>query len=280
MRNGFTFNGAHTSEFDGVTVRTSDRPVFPAVKEQTVSADEMDGEYDFTEASGHEYYNTRTFVIEFGVLAPNLSTLQKRLTALSRWFKGRGELIFDDIPNVKWDARVNDSVSYKPENGGRNAVLSVTYKAQPFSELVFDIPDGPRIGDAIELGSSIPLDMEEYFYLWGAGEYTVPNVGDAYIKPIIYMTSISGAITLECGGKSLSISLPSQEAVVAIDCEKEQISTDTGENLIMYADGEFSELAPGLNTLTLTGDFYLAQVIYTPKFFYDADFSDTEWGDE
>ena len=115
MRNGFKFNDKHTSEFKGVTVKTRDRPVFPAVKEQVHSADEMNGEYDFSDVSGHEYFNTRTFQIEFGISADNLSELQKKLAKLSRWFKGRGTLIFDDLPLVKWNVRVVDSVSYIEE---------------------------------------------------------------------------------------------------------------------------------------------------------------------
>ena len=52
MRNGFEFNGKNTTDFKRVTVRTKDRPVFPQVKEFTVSADETDGEYDFTDVFG------------------------------------------------------------------------------------------------------------------------------------------------------------------------------------------------------------------------------------
>ena len=53
------------------------------------------------------------------------------------------------MPFVKWNVRVMDSVSYTPEHDGRKAVLSVTYKAEPFSELIFDALDGPCLDTEI-----------------------------------------------------------------------------------------------------------------------------------
>lgn len=276
MRNGFTFNEKHTSEFN-VTVKTLDRPIFPSVKEIVSSADDMNGEYDFTEVCGHEYFNTRTFKIQFAVLADNLRELQKQLTALSRFFKGRGTLIFDDIPTVKWNVRIIDSVSYMPENGGHRAVLEVTYKAMPFSELVWDIIDGPCLDDDIELDSDYPLDAAEYFTFNGTGTYTnVPNVGDVHIKPIITVTGATAPFTIGNNGKNITIN---RSGDFVIDCEKELVLKDD-TSLMTGVTGEFFELNPGTdNTITISGKATV-QINYTPQFLYDADFDGTEWGDE
>ncbi len=72
------------------------------------------------------------FRLIFNIGADSTEELNKKLTAISRWFKGKGTLIFNDMPFVKWNVRVMDSVSYTPEHDGRKAVLSVTYKGRAF----------------------------------------------------------------------------------------------------------------------------------------------------
>lgn len=278
MRNGFTFNGRHTNYFEGVTVKTKDRPIFSSVKEQTYSAAEMDGEYDFSEVSGHEYFNPRTFVIEFHVSAENLRLLQKKLTALSKWFRGRGELIFDDIPLVKWNVRIFDSVSYMPEHGGHTAMLSVTYKAMPFSELVFDLLEGPVLDSDIELDSDFPLDGgEQYFTFSGAGTYKhVPNVGDAHVKPVITVTGAVNPFKISINGAELTVK---RSGDFVIDGVKEQVYSGN-TSLMQYVSGDFFELAPGIdNTMTVSANTTV-QISYVPLFLYDGDFDGTLWGDE
>lgn len=277
MRNGFKFNDKHTNEFKGVTVKTRDRPVFPPVKEQIHSSDEMNGEYDFTDVSGHECFNTRTFQIEFGIAADNLSTLQKKLSQLSRWFKGRGTLIFDDLPLVKWNVRVVDSVSYMPENGGRKAVLSVSYKAMPFSKLIFDVIEGPCIDEEIELDSDIPLDASEFLTFSGTGTYSnVPNIGDVHTAPVITVTGSTGIFTIICNGVKITVN---HTGNFVIDCEKE-IVYDGDISLMADTIGTFFELAPDTdNTITIIGEG-TAQINYTPQFLYDAELDDMDWGDK
>lgn len=273
MRTGFTFNGKHTSEFKGVTVKTKDRPIFPSVKEQVFSADEMHGEYDFSDVCG-EYYNTRTFQIEFAVAADNLNELQQQLSRLSLWFKGRGTLVFDDIPLVKWNARIVDSVSYMPEYGGKKALLTVSYKAQPFSELVFDMFDGPCLDSEIELDTAIPLTTNAYFMFPVAGTYgNVPNIGDIGVKPIITVTGARGITKIAVNGKEISVNYSGD---YIIDCEKEQVYNGS-ENLMNKVTGCFFELQPGTdNVITLSGTAAI-QINYTPKYLYNADFSNIKW---
>lgn len=274
MRTGFSFNGKHTSEFNGVAVKTKDRPVFPAVKEQVYSADDMHGEYDFTDISGHEYFNTRTFQIEFGIAADNLSELQKKLSDLSRFFKGRGKLVFDDLPLVKWNVRIVDSVSYMPENGGKKAVLTVSYKAMPFSELIFDILEGVCLDTDIPLDSNIPLDASEFLTFSGSGTYTnVPNISDIHVKPVITVTGSSGAVSISNNGKTITVV---HTGDFVIDCEKEIVYSG-GKNLMDKTTGSFFELAPSTdNTITIAGSGTV-QINYTPQFLYNVNLDNLDW---
>lgn len=274
MRTGFIFNGKHTKEFEGVTVKTKDRPLFPSVKEQVFSSDDMDGEYDFSDIGGHEYYNTRTFQIEFAVAADNLPELQRKLSQLSLWFKGRGTLIFDDIPFVKWNARVVDSVSYMPEHGGKKALLTVSYKAQPFSELIFDTLNGPCLDSEIELDTPIPIMTSAYYMFAEAGTYkNVPNVGDVSVKPIITVTGARGTTKIAVNGTEISVNYSGD---YIIDCEKEQVY-NSSINLMKQTTGSFFELQPGTdNVITLSGTAAI-QINYTPKYLYSVDLENMKW---
>lgn len=276
MRNGFTFNGKHTNEFGNVTVKTKDRPIFPAIKEAVYSAAEMNGEYDFSEVSGHEYFETRKFQVDLQVSAENLEQLQKKVSAISKWLKGRGTLIFDDIPLVKWNARVIDSISFMPQNSGKNAVLSVTYKVMPFSELIFDVVNGPCLDEDIELDTKIPLSAAEYLTFGETGTYrNVPNVSDVHVKPVITVTGASGEFVIGNNGQNITVKYTGD---FVIDCEKEQVYSGN-ENLMPYTNGDFFELSPGLdNTITIAGSGTV-QINYTPQFLYDADLDNMNWGD-
>lgn len=269
MRTGFIFNGRHTGEFKGVTVKTKDRPIFPPVKERVFAADEMDGEYDFTDACGHEYYNTRTFQMEFAVAADNITELQATLSQLSVWLKGRGTLIFDDIPLVKWNVRVVDSVSYMPEHGGKKALLTVSYKAQPFAELVFDMMDGVILDSGIELDTAVPLAPNAYFIFTAAGTYKVPNIGDVAVKPVITVTNARGITKISNNGAEISVN---HDGNYIIDCERECVYSGS-VNLMKQTSGSFFELQPGAdNYITLSGNATI-QINYVPKYLYNADFA-------
>lgn len=290
MRNGFSFNGKHTSEFAGVTVKTQDRPIFPAVKESTVSADKMHGEYDFSEVNGGEYYQTRNIQIDFQIVANGLLDLQKKVTALSKWFKGRGVIIFDDIPFVKWDARVIDSVSYMPEHSGGKAVLSVTYKAQPLTELVFTMQDGPELDTVLEIDSNVPLDTSEYVTLIG-GEDTIayeniPNISDVAIKPVITVTGAVSPFTISCewgeadsrGRRNYATLTVNESGDFVIDCDKAIVYSGQ-VNLMTSTTGDFFELAPGLKNRISISAAESVVIGYAPKYLYNVDFDTTEWGD-
>lgn len=272
MRNGFRFKEHHANEF-GVTVKTIDRPIEPSAKEELYDSSDMDGEHDFNSNERRRYYSNRVVKVEMAVTADNLNELQKKLGKIARWIMGEGELVFDDMPNVKWHGRVVDSVSYKPENGGKNTVLSISFKVKPFSELAFDVPDGPILDSDIELDSDVPLDFEEYFTFEGAGTYTVTNIGNMPTKPIIEVSDCIAGITISCNGRGITVNANDD---FTIDCIHEQVYIETlegRESLMNKTKGLFFELAAGDNTITIVGDADV-EIGYTPNYMYDADLGD------
>ncbi len=271
MRMGFSFKGQHSNDFS-VTVRTNDRPIRPEMKDTTYNPTNADGEYSFAAAnpSGHEYYNGRVFELEIGVIGKNLSDLQSRLARLSRWLMGSGVLIFDDTPLVKWNARIVEAVSYTPEHYGKEAKLVVKYKVEPFSSLVFDTIDGPCLDDELELDSDVPLDIGEYFRISGAGTNTVKNIGDMPVRPVITVSNATKTVALTVNGITLTVP---KSAV--IDCEKYIVTSSDGESLMNKITGDFFELMPGDNDITVVSDEAVTlEIRYEPKYIHNVDTED------
>ena len=111
MRNGFYFKNKHSNDF-GVTVQTQSRPIKPEMKIQTYDSPYIDGEYDFSTANAYnrEFYKNRVFKMNLQISAADLSELNNKITKITTWLMGRGELIFDDTPNVKWNASVIETI--------------------------------------------------------------------------------------------------------------------------------------------------------------------------
>lgn len=273
MRNGFSFKGQHINKF-GVTVKTVDRPAEPAAKEELYDSSDMDGSHDFNGNERRKYYSDRTIKVDIAVTAENLHALQKKIGKIVRCIMGEGELVFDDMPNVKWYGRVVDSVSYAPEHGGKNTILSISFKVKPFSELVFDVPDGPFLDSDVELDSEIPLDFDEYFVFKGEGTYTVTNIGNMPTKPIIGVLDCVNGITISCNDRKITVKSGGN---FIIDCIHEQVyieALDGRKSLMNKTDGLFFELAPGGNSIVITGNATV-EVSYTPNYMYDANLDDT-----
>lgn len=275
MRTGFKFKNKHSNEL-GVTAQTQSRPIRPETKSQKYETPIMDGEYDFSSANmhGREFYKDRAFKIDLQIVADNLTALQKKLSKLSAWLTGKGDLIFDDTTVVKWEAKVEDTIEYKPQHSGKKAVLSVLFKVKSFAKLVFNVFDGPRLDDDIELDSDIPLDMSKKFTFEGTGKqsYTVMNIGEAPVKPVITVSGAVGKITLECNGKALTVL-----GNCVIDCEKQIIArASTGD--MRSVKGTFFEFATGANVLTVSNTAKM-EISYEPRYFHDADLSEVDWNE-
>ena len=286
MRLVFSFNGIHSDRF-GITMLTKSRTLLPEAKQYSYSALAADGKYDFTEANSRKraVYNTRTFQIVMQICAENLLRLQEKVNGICSWLIGRGELIFDDIPDSIWSARVVNSVDFAPENSGCKAVLNVVFEAEPFARAQFDTLTGPYLDNAVRLESSLPITLDEKFIVtMPQGQkcctFDVLNIGTWYVSPMIILETnadVTEKISIEYGGKKLEIAAGFSEKLI-IDTEKCTVTDGAGNSLDAYTDGEFCELSPETNVITimcgkkLEADMKIS-VLYTPKFLYTADFT-------
>lgn len=279
MRNGFTFKDRHSSEF-GVTVRTKSRPILPSVKENIVDLPYRDGGYDFSKANpfGREFYNDRIFTVTLNIYADNLAAMQRKLTVLSLWLSGEGELIFDDMPFSKWSGKVADEVIYMPEHSGRKAVMEVSFRLEPFCKCIFDT-DGPTLQMPLEISGNIPINITDWFEfdVSRSGNIGVYNFGDRPIRPIIKLGESARNVTLSMNNKSLTFT---SNGKTEIDFEKQNV-VDTSGNVLV--SGVFFEFPSGRNILHIENSDsqnMKVEISYTPYFMYGEHFDDLKWGNE
>ncbi len=279
MRNGFKFKDIHSSFF-GVSVKTKSRPIRPSAKTFLAEVPCRDGCYDFSASNpyGREFYNDRIFTVSMSVYADNMTLMQKKLTQLSNWLCGKGDLIFDDMPLVKWTGSVSDEIIYMPEHEGRKAVIEVTFSTEPFSKCIFNT-DGPAIGtDAICIGDNIPIGIDEvYTYtVSGSADLTVMNVGDRYARPVVEILGNTSGVKLSLADKSLSFTASGD---VTVDFEKQSVNDASGT---VNVSGMFFEFEHGENILHIENsntDELTVKIHYTPQFMYNLYFDDMNWGD-
>lgn len=291
MRNGFTFKNRHSSEF-GAVARTKSRPVLPEMKSYTFDSPLIDGMYDFSESNeyGHAFYNDRFFEIGLQVSADSLRELETKVSKIAVWLKGSGELIFDDMPLVKWRARVVSELGFVPELRGKTTVMTAAFRAAPFSVCVFDTVVGPVIDSSVELGMNVPLDVPERF-IWsvtgGESSYAavgktinVINAGNVHSSPVIRIEGTVKNISIARGDKTLSINTSGSGFV--IDLKKKMVTDLLGQSIMTSVSGDFFELADGVSEIALSlyaaGEVKIS-VEYKPEFVYDFDFDDVDWSE-
>lgn len=300
MKTGFSFKGRHSSEF-GVTAQTKSRPILPDKKRLTFEPDAYDGVIDVSayNARGRVMYEERVFQIKIMITANDIFKLQTVITRLIAWLDGSGLLIFDDIPNVAWDASVITAVDYMPQRAGQKAELDVSFTVKPFSHALFDTANGIPLDSKIQLCTkNVPIGLSECLTrtIDPATYYSVVvifinNIGTAPVQPLITLTdntvtseSDSVTVQLQCNDKTIKYILPKYCQSITFDtasAQQKSVSFLSGHRpmnrnaeIVIY---EPFELNPGYNAIYIrtTSQNLTIRFDYTPLFVYSWEVTDS-----
>ena len=277
MRKGFSFKGIHSNSM-GVSVKTRSRPILPETKRVTFEPSVGDGTLDLSayNSRGRVLYSERQFDIDVHAAAGSVTELQYKLTRLASWLSGSGELIFDDLPAVIWKASRSALIDYAPERAGKQAILSVSFFAEPFSYAPFTAFGGIPIGTRIPIGARVPIGLPATLVhqMSSAGTIDIFNIGTAPTRPVITINDPFGTYTVTVGGVSIEASmLNSAEAgALVIDCENYNVYAVNSADTVLYS-GMFPELAAGENTIEISSNTSWStsrtvSVDYLPRFLY------------
>lgn len=260
MRQGFKYNGRHTSEL-GVMSKTVSRPIMPEQRRLTFEAAGIDGVLDLSADNDYKraMYNEREFAVDLTVIASSSMELQSKLSSVAKWLSEPGVLEFDDNPAVLWNARVVKQIDYCPKHQGCVAILRIYFSAKPFSYAEFNVGDPITIGMRIPIGTPIEIGGGSYVYDISSDitNISVNNFGTAPVRPRFTLHG-TYAYTIQANG--LTFKIYTNDLIgVTVDGEK---CTVTGQN--DGFDGVFPELAPGENNITITRDAYTSETETNP----------------
>lgn len=173
---------------------------------------------------GEDVYETYTqqLILRSKNPAPNVSA----------WLRGEHYVTFSTELDRKQLARVINQTSFKRISYGLAWYEgTVQFLCQPLKELIHEPEHAVTSGQVLV------------------------NLGDVTEKPLLTLDGAQGDITVSAGGKTLTINaLPSAYGGCVIDSDAGMLlSFDGTELLTGLTEGEFPVLAPGRNTLTMSG---------------------------
>ena len=270
MMYGITFRGKRSRDM-GIIVKSKNRPSapIPITTEEAVAF--RDGSVDYSNQGGRLYYEDKVLELEFILPRYELRDTHIAISQLVGWLSGwYGELIFDDMPLVAWQARPVDLSDVTTELF-RIGRVSIQFRCRPFNHLLFT-NSGVILDFDIPLDSIVPIDygINSTAEL-ETGEQTIQHiyVGDAPVKPKIIINGENlSSLCISVNGAKLSYD--GQFSVIEIDCEKWRAYAD-GVDITAEISGDYGELLPGENQINVTVDKPAElKFDYKPLFMYGA----------
>ncbi len=244
MHHGITFRGKHSDEFNTI-VKTVGRPIIPPVRQVDEEVPYRDGNVDCSETGGRLFYEDKVLELEFTLIAPNTTELQKRVSRFANWLSGGyGELIFDDMPYVKWIAKPAD-LEDLTINLYKNGKSKVQFRCRPFNRFIFD-SNGIPLGSDILLGSDVPIGFGDENEIEFSGNYSgvLDYQGSAPVRPSVNIDLEQGVTSFKLTVNNAEINIAVGDArTFVIDCENGYMPEGVS--------GNFCELLPGENNISI-----------------------------
>ena len=231
--NGLTFNGTHSGTL-GLIMSSKNRPMLPEPKTVYEDLPGIDGEYDYSAVNpdGRVKYMPVVHEVEFAFAERSMAAVRTKARQIAAWLAvGEKQLIFDDEPGVYWLATVVNKLDIEGQFTAARRI-TVQFRCRPMA-----------YATALTTITQI---------VTGTTNIALTNPG-WYVRPVIRITGSCTSFTITCGGKALACSQALLDSEVEIDFEAMQAIKDDSININNKCSGEFLELAPGANTITITG---------------------------
>jgi phage-related protein len=195
--------------------------MLPARKITRVSIPDRDGSYVFEDG-----FENKT--LEFACILAKGSLQQRRTQAreIAAWLSGTGELILDhELGRSYKTLRTVSDVSLTLNN--RRDDFHISFEAEPFQY-------GSLQTTSIDNPTSV----------------VITNNGTAKAETLLSVTG-TGNVTVSCGNQAFTLAGITEK--INLDSRKMLVYTDLSENRMQSHTGGFLKLAPGANTINVTG---------------------------
>ena len=271
MMYGITYRGRHSREF-GLVVKTRTRPAAPPVRVVEETIPYRDGSLDYSGQAGRLFYDDKILELDFTAPGRELSETNRLVAAVVSWLAGGwDELVFDDMPQVKWIAKPIE-LSDITLSLYRVGTFTVQFRCRPFNRLMWGSLGLP-LDSGVPLDSDISLDFgaENVHDMPNTGSYTFShtNVGDVAARPKLVITgdTDTGAhtIAIRIGEAALTLATTSARRLsggrsLTVDCQECAVFWDDGSDAtgLLASDPvsgifpEFPEIPPGACEIAVT----------------------------
>ena len=218
---GFTFRNQHTSEFEGLVIKTVSNPLLASKRVKKISVPGRDGSYVFEDGFENKQLEFKCIVAK-----GNIQERRLRLREIAAWLSGTGDLVLDHEPDKTY--RIVRAVS--------DVGLSLDKITDEFN-LVFE-------AEPFQLGElhSVSVDNPTSF--------NVTNNGNVTADTLISILG-TGNVTATCG--AVSFSLAGMTEMLYMDSKRMLVYNGAIANNLPKHTGTFIKLSPGNNTITISG---------------------------
>ena len=218
---GFTFRGKHTSEFRGLVVKTVNNPLMPPRRVQKVNVMGRDGEYLFEDG-----YINKNLEFRCSLAKGTISERRQIARDIASWLSASGDLVLDNENDKTYKVvKTVSDVSLAVEQAWDE--FSIIFEAEPF-----------QYGGLKTMSFDNPTSV------------TISNAGTYEAETIIGVIG-TGNVTITCGTQSFTLTGMTEK--LNVDSKRMLVYTDALANEISKHSGEFIRLAPGNNTIAVTG---------------------------
>jgi predicted phage tail component-like protein len=127
-RYGLTFKNSHSFKVHGLILQSIDRSLLPTVKRQQVNILSLPGSVDLQD---EPIYENRVITVRFTYPFATPQEMQAKKRDVAQWLSGRAKLIFDDEPQLFYDAKVFEAIAI--EQSFHVMAIEVLFECAPYA---------------------------------------------------------------------------------------------------------------------------------------------------
>jgi phage-related protein len=250
----------------GMTVRlSSQEPMLPGVRSNSIVIPGRHGAYDFG-----AFFDVREFALDCAFRRQDYADLKLQIREFVRLFVdeyGRPKSVrlwFGDEPEKYYDVKVSGGIPIERLAGLDRFTLPLVAHDPHASKL--SPSDEIYMNSTTDFTSEVPFFETQKFTLSSPTILTINNNGNVAYRPHLFFEGIGRNIIASMNGKQLKINSMIGNMIEVIG-ENYLVKND-GDISLSAVNGDFLELMPGENTLSIYGnDLNLTvSVIDSPKY--------------
>jgi predicted phage tail component-like protein len=219
----------------------------PEIREYTEEADGRAGVYDY----GSEW-GKREITVTVDV-TPNTVSLKRRQSRILAWLSpvssGAGALVFDEVPDVQYYAKLTGRVGIEQFFRGYGEFTFTFVCADPFGYSTYSV-ETIDVDSAVLVDTDISVDAAYSFAVTGAATFNIDNFGYEAVRPIIEISGSFTTLTITAGGETLTYANAMSAQTLVVDFDR-YTSTITGTPV--NVSGSYGEIAAGITPISVGG---------------------------